>query len=1151
MTTLFGVPTPILAGVLAGLTTTAAIIILLLAARNPILVKLGVRHIPRRRARSVLIVVGLALSTTIVAAAFTTGDALGNTVRSLVRGSLGNVDEVVVSYRGGTRRFAQSDFQGLADGRIPLVAGDDFAQSEVARVAALLDGTPGVAAVTGSIIRQYAIADTDQQVVNAGINLLALPPDTPPAFGALTDTACPTPEDATPAGQCALPLSALGEGDIYLNEAAAGNLQAKAGDNLVIYVKGREVPARVKAIARNGDIGGTQATALVGLPWWQTTEGIPGSINQVLIVNEPGEPSCRGLAALRCLWEGGAAEDSIRWSREIALRLRSNLVDDTAAQTIFRLLATPSVRQGLRDSINQQPPFVQQRVLDLAAALEQPGVTPEFKSLIGDPQILASLRPVLFRLAPGTATSFVNALTNLNRLTVIELKQLSLDIAGAFASALTSTFLVLGLFSIATGIMLVFLIFALLAAERRPELGMARALGTQRGHLVQIFLFEGALYDLAASIVGILAGLAVAVLIINTLSGYLTDFGLRLTGSVEPQSLMIAFCLGLLITFVTVSVSAWRIARLNVVTAVRNLPDEPKPAPSLADLARSGRPLAFAWGLVTRGPLLILFGAALALATNNRPTLVALNATGWSLAVIGVGLTVRWALVALGVTRVTRDRIGFTLAGTGLLLFWARGVPGFRISQTEQFVGSLELLALSGLFMVLGAVWAVAYNLELLPGLISGIAGLVRRGAPIAAGLRIAAAYPARYRWRTGLAILMFTLVIFTVTTASILLSGTRYAYADLETQAAGFDLRADVDPARIPDLRAAIANAPAVSPDDFTAIGGQSSIPVEAIQLGATVARWGASTLQVVDDGWLQGVGAPLTQRAPEYASDEAVWAALRTTPGLAVLQGSTLPRRDAPPRGNTTTFGTDPFVFQGMYRDDRGFTPTTIWLRDPKGGPPMKLTVIAVMDARASIGRGFYTTSDTVRAAGWTPPTPGTYYLKVAPGVVPHSAALGLGRALSATGGDAAVLNEELRVQQGIRLLLNQLLQGFMGLGLISGVVALGVIASRAVVERRQQIGVLRAIGFGRGLVQATFLLESTLIAVLGILIGVGLGIILSRNVVAFIAAQNPDVAFGIPWLQIGVIALVAYLMTVATTMLPAWQAGHVYPAEALRYE
>ena len=37
-------------------------------------------------------------------------------------------------------------------------------------------------------------------------------------------------------------------------------------------------------------------------------------------------------------------------------------------------------------------------------------------------------------------------------------------------------------------------------------------------------------------------------------------------------------------------------------------------------------------------------------------------------------------------------------------------------------------------------------------------------------------------------------------------------------------------------------------------------------------------------------------------------------------------------------------------------------------------------------------------------------------------------------------------------------------MGLGLIVGVAALGVISARSVVERRQQIGVLRAIGFRR---------------------------------------------------------------------------------------
>ena len=52
-------------------------------------------------------------------------------------------------------------------------------------------------------------------------------------------------------------------------------------------------------------------------------------------------------------------------------------------------------------------------------------------------------------------------------------------------------------------------------------------------------------------------------------------------------------------------------------------------------------------------------------------------------------------------------------------------------------------------------------------------------------------------------------------------------------------------------------------------------------------------------------------------------------------------------------------------------------------------------------------------------------------------------------------------------------------MGLGLVVGVAALGVITARSVVERRQQIGVLRAIGFQRRMVQLSFLLESSFIA------------------------------------------------------------------------
>jgi hypothetical protein len=55
--------------------------------------------------------------------------------------------------------------------------------------------------------------------------------------------------------------------------------------------------------------------------------------------------------------------------------------------------------------------------------------------------------------------------------------------------------------------------------------------------------------------------------------------------------------------------------------------------------------------------------------------------------------------------------------------------------------------------------------------------------------------------------------------------------------------------------------------------------------------------------------------------------------------------------------------------------------------------------------------------------------------------------------------------------------LIQGFIGLGLLIGIAALGVVTIRAVVERRQQIGVLRAIGFTREMVQNVFLFEGRL--------------------------------------------------------------------------
>ena len=127
----------------------------------------------------------------------------------------------------------------------------------------------------------------------------------------------------------------------------------------------------------------------------------------------------------------------------------------------------------------------------------------------------------------------------------------------------------------------------------------------------------------------------------------------------------------------------------------------------------------------------------------------------------------------------------------------------------------------------------------------------------------------------------------------------------------------------------------------------------------------------------------------------------------------------------------------------------------------------------------------------------------------------------------------------------------QAFMALGLFVGIAALGVIAFRSVVERRQQIGMLQAIGHQPGTVALTFVLESSFVALMGILSGVAGGVIVSHNL--FTTGQFADeaVTFTIPWLEISAFAVVAFVVSMVMSWWPSRGAAGVPVAEALRCE
>ena len=150
-----------------------------------------------------------------------------------------------------------------------------------------------------------------------------------------------------------------------------------------------------------------------------------------------------------------------------------------------------------------------------------------------------------------------------------------------------------------------------------------------------------------------------------------------------------------------------------------------------------------------------------------------------------------------------------------------------------------------------------------------------------------------------------------------------------------------------------------------------------------------------------------------------------------------------------------------------------------------------------------------------------------------------------------DAVSTQELIDNSQSQNNAFTQLFQGFMGLGLVVGVAAIGVLSIRAVVERRQSIGMLRAIGYRSGMIQIQFLAEALFITLLGVFIGLGLGTLISWNIFQSITEEVRGLEFTIPWVTVLMITGITSFFALLSAYIPARQASKIYPAETLRYE
>jgi len=114
-----------------GIAALAVAVVLGAAAwRNPLLLRLAWRNVPRRPGFAVLITLGLTIGTVILSSAFTTGDTMSQSVRTVVAGVLGSADEVVF-IPAAVQRSGFDLAQSIASGSLLTGVTGYFSASEV------------------------------------------------------------------------------------------------------------------------------------------------------------------------------------------------------------------------------------------------------------------------------------------------------------------------------------------------------------------------------------------------------------------------------------------------------------------------------------------------------------------------------------------------------------------------------------------------------------------------------------------------------------------------------------------------------------------------------------------------------------------------------------------------------------------------------------------------------------------------------------------------------------------------------------------------------------------------------------------------------------------------------------------------------------
>ena len=596
------------------------------------------------------------------------------------------------------------------------------------------------------------------------------------------------------------------------------------------------------------------------------------------------------------------------------------------------------------------------------------------------------------------------------------------------------------------------------------------------------------------------------------------------------QSLMAGFTTGFLVTWLTLWLTSMWISRLNVVAAIRSIP------------TRFGGGLPW-WSILVTLFLGFSSIGSFALAFLFGDPLDGTRHAWWSLG----GFTLLLALVPPAfwiLARILPE--DFTIRGTRFhrpvflprlvlsllsmsMIIW--GWMGDPVSADwEQGPFSFIIM---GLFLVAAGVLLLTSLAPLVTRFASRL--LAPLSGRIASVLPTSLAYPMATPFRTAMTMGMFSLVIFAV----VILSGYSALFGnyldDLSEEAGGdYEIIAFSSSELDPDVSNWDLGDANVS--DFDSIATIQSSVVKAQRTDATGEQLNVG-LRGFDSNFTEHGGLGLQDWAKELGETEAeAWAAVLADETLVIVDSSFMPHPeggiDLPPTLGITI-------------------GSSILISDPtNSGVNHTVWVAGILKQESSIMiPGIYMQTEFAQERFDAKPQIVWFSMPDDATVAEQmDAADEIERGMIEEGVGAFVIEVAFAKAQSFFLSIFNLLKAFLALGLAVGIAGLAVVTIRNVSERSHQIGILRALGFQRGMVVATFLVELSWVSFLGILngalVGIGFHYALYER---FLKEDGAE--FIMPWDEIFLIVIGAYLLTLIATIWPVRKAASIRPAEALR--